>query len=99
MNLYRKLCPCHEPIPKGEPLLRQLLERLGLPEQGLNETVSPSTSALGQTTTIFNTSEAQKRIREACASRRAARTWLLALISALAALASALAAWYAVVAK
>ena len=95
MRLRRKLCPCCEPLPTSEPELMELMERLGLPR-----------AALYYGPGIFDAVEVQKRIREACASRRAARTWLVALvsmlvalISALAAVFSALAAWYAIASK
>ena len=51
----------------------------------------------GQTGT--NTYEVQRRLREAIKDARDSWLWLLALVSALASLASALAAWTAVVAR
>jgi hypothetical protein len=83
--------PCREPLPDGEQELREILNLLVIPIQGLEKVVD------GTSPFIFDRVEAQRRIREACASRRNTRIWRLAACSAVTSILSAAAAWYAAV--
>lgn len=72
-------------LPSTDTDLERLAEQLGV---SLFESAS---SGAGRTAT--NTYEVQKRIMEYVRYRRESLTWLFALIAALAALASSIAAW------
>jgi hypothetical protein len=98
MNLRRKLLPCHEPLPDNEKELKEILARLQIPVQGLNQIALaanplPPGESIRRGEIMFDRVEAQRRIREVRASHRA---WRLAALAALASMLSALAAWYAV---
>ncbi len=96
MNLRRRLFPFHEPLPDDEKELKELLARLQIPVQGLNQIASamlpmPFGEHIRRGEHIFDRVEAQRRIREVGASRRA---WRFAALAALASVFSSLAAWY-----
>jgi len=75
----------------GEDLKREARE-LGLSEDNWYEQRDHSVSSTGK----FREAAVQARVREAKRARRESRLWIVALISALASLFSAIAAWYVV---
>lgn len=82
MNVLRNLLK--KEIPKGEELRRKAL-RLGV-----------STNELASSTGRISEPELQRRVVEAERAIRESRLWILALISAIASVFSAIAAWVAV---
>ncbi len=76
-------------LPKGEEL-RDLAEKLGVDTTGEPRTQSTSGNA------PVSDYELQRRVIEAKRSRREGWLWVVALISAIASMLSALAAWVAV---
>jgi len=81
MKYSVKIDPVHLPTDQKE-LDKALVER-GVTTQGL----------YGGSVSIFDTVEAQRRLREWCNQRTANRQWLIAVIAACASVASACAAW------
>ncbi len=75
----------------GEDLKREARE-LGLSDDNWYEQRDRSVSSTGK----FREAAVQARVREAKRARRENKLWVVALISALASLFSAIAAWYAV---
>ncbi len=75
------------PLPRGAEL-EALVEELGVSR--FNTAVH--ISDLGRT--VLDEAELQRRVQEAIRTRRDSWLWLIAFISALASIASALAAWY-----
>lgn len=86
---------CHEPLPDDEKELKAILRQLQIPVQGLNQIASaadPEFSGglnIRRGEHVFDRVEAQRRIREVCASRKA---WQLSALAALASVFSTLAA-------
>jgi hypothetical protein len=85
-------------LPETEPELRAALQKLGITQQGLvvvTPLISDGKNVLGNTP-IFDAVEAQRRLREAQADRRAKLTSWIAVIATVASVLSAVAAWCAV---
>lgn len=76
------------PLPRSEEL-KKLAEKLGVSDFGLQVMQGAARRT--------DEAELQRRVLHAIGAKREAALWLLATFSALASLASALAAWYAVV--
>ena len=75
-------------LPTNVKEMEELAGKLGVTMAGLGETMAGRT--------YVNEAELQKRLTDALRFRRESLTWLFALISALASLGSAIAAWTAV---
>lgn len=72
--------------------LKEEARKLGLSEDNWFEQRDHSVSSTGK----FREAAVQARVREAKRARRENRLWIVAIISALASLFSAIAAWFAV---